>query len=345
MRRLCYAVTVLLCFSNFLFAQVNSASLTGLITDSSGATVAHVRVTAQSADTGYTRTVETDPSGYYFFQELPIGSYRVTVSSQGFATLGETVTLNTAEKVRRDFTLRVGTTEETVEVTATAPSLSPDDASIGTVMGADAIEKTPLFLRNWDDLVTAIEVVNGGVPEGPFAGFSFWEQQLRDGLRPTAIGGSDNHRPELAFEKAGSVGSPTTVVYASELSIRAILDAIRAGHVFVDLTGSRDRLLELSVSSEGNSAAAGDTLRAPSGADIRITSHVAGCQGSSVALLLDGHADAALPTIAVHQNDATFELSWKSDGKKHWLRAEVRTAEGKLQLLGNPVYINYPDAL
>src|SRR5690349_11442540 len=72
MRRLCYAVTVLLCFSNFLFAQVNTASLTGLITDSTGATVAHVRVTAQSAGTGYTRTVETDPSGYYFFQELPI---------------------------------------------------------------------------------------------------------------------------------------------------------------------------------------------------------------------------------------------------------------------------------
>ena len=55
--------------------------------------------------------------------------------------------------------------------------------------------------------VAAIEVVNGGVPEGPFSGFAFWEQQLRAGLRPTAIGGSDNHRPELPLEKSGSVRS------------------------------------------------------------------------------------------------------------------------------------------
>jgi len=137
-------------------AQVNTASLTGLITDSTNATVAQVKIKVQSTGTGYTRTVETDPSGYYSLQELPIGSYRVTVSRQGFATLGENVTLNTAEKVRRDFVLRVGATEETVEVTATAPSLSPDDASIGTVMGSDVIEKTPLFLRNWDDLLRVV---------------------------------------------------------------------------------------------------------------------------------------------------------------------------------------------
>jgi len=95
MRRLLYAMAVLLCLSNFLFAQVNTASLTGLITDSTNATVAQVKITVQSAATGYTRIVETDPSGYYSIQELPIGSYRVTVSRQGFATLGETVTLNT----------------------------------------------------------------------------------------------------------------------------------------------------------------------------------------------------------------------------------------------------------
>jgi hypothetical protein len=150
------AAVVLFCVSTFLPAQVNTASLTGLITDSTNATVGQVKVTVQNAATGYTRVFETDPSGLYSFQELPIGSYRVTVSHQGFATLAETVSLNTAEKVRRDFVLRAGGTEETVEVTATAPSLSPDDASISTVMGSDAIEKTPLFLRNWDDLLRVV---------------------------------------------------------------------------------------------------------------------------------------------------------------------------------------------
>jgi hypothetical protein len=191
--------------------------------------------------------------------------------------------------------------------------------------------------------IGAIEVVNGGIPEGPFSGMSFWEQQLRDGFRPTAIGGSDNHRPELALEKAGSVGSPTTVVYARELSVPAILEGIEAGHVFIDLTGSRDRLLELSASSAGSSALAGDSLPAPSGDPVRITAHIAGCKESSAVLLLDGQSDASLPAKALSENDAKLEFSWMSDGKKHWLRAEIRTPDGKLQLLSNPVYLNYPN--
>ncbi len=206
-------------------------------------------------------------------------------------------------------------------------------------MGCGWRPSVPVDMR----LVGAIEVVNGGVPEGPFSGFGFWEQQLHSGLRPTAIGGSDNHRPEIAFEKSGSVGSPTTVVYASELSVQAILEAMRAGHVFVDLTGSHDRLLEFSASSGRSSAAAGDALVTQSGADVQITTHVVGCDGSLIAFLVDGRTDPNLPPISISQNDATLELSWKSDGKKHWLRAEVKTTDGKLQLLGNPIYINYPD--
>lgn len=148
--------------------------------------------------------------------------------------------------------------------------------------------------------VDAIEAVNGGVAEGAFSGLSFWEQQLRDGLRPTAIGGSDNHRPELSLDKAGSVGSPTTVVYVPELSVPAILAAIRAGHAFVDLTGSHDRLLEFSATSDGHSVAAGDALEAPAGANVQVTAHVVGCQGSSAVFLIDGRSDmplsASLPT-------------------------------------------------
>src|SRR5438270_8015552 len=62
-------------------------------------------------------------------------------------------------------------------------------------------------------LVTAIEAVNGGSEEGPYSGIPFWEKQIDAGYRPTAIGGSDNHDPELPPDRPGSVGSPTTVVY------------------------------------------------------------------------------------------------------------------------------------
>ena len=85
-------------------------------------------------------------------------------------------------------------------------------------------------------LVNAVEAVNGGAEEGPYSGVSFWETQLQAGYRLTAIGGSDNHDAQLAPEKPGSVGSPTTVVYAPELSVKGVMAGIRSGRVFIDLT-------------------------------------------------------------------------------------------------------------
>jgi len=146
------------------------------------------------------------------------------------------------------------------------------------------------------------------------------------------------------MEKAGAAGSPTTLVYAQELSVPAILEGIRAGHVFVDLTGSTYRLLEFSASANGHSATVGDVLPAPLGVDVKIAIHVVGCQGSSAVLVLDGEADSKLSPIAISREDTKAELSWISDGKQHWLRPEIRAAEGKLQLLGNPIYLNYPAA-
>ncbi|HEV3041974.1 MAG TPA: carboxypeptidase regulatory-like domain-containing protein [Candidatus Angelobacter sp.] len=139
--------------------QVNTGNLTGLITDPSNAVVPHVLVTAQNPETGYSRSTETDDAGYYYLQDLPIGSYRVTVTGKGFAIMGQMVAVNTAEKIRRDFTLRISTSSETIEVTTSNSGLSPDDASIGTVITSDAIERTPLFLRNWDDLLRVVSGV------------------------------------------------------------------------------------------------------------------------------------------------------------------------------------------
>jgi len=139
-----------------LAAQVSTASLTGLITDQTNAAAANVEVTVVSADTGYKRTAKTDGTGYYTFPELPIGKYEISVSHAGFATLQERVTLQTAQKARRDFVLHVGSTQETVNVTTTAQDLSLDDASISSVVSNTTIEQTPLYLRNWDDLLRTV---------------------------------------------------------------------------------------------------------------------------------------------------------------------------------------------
>ena len=190
-------------------------------------------------------------------------------------------------------------------------------------------------------LITAVEAVNGGAEEGPYSGVSFWECQLQRGYRLTAIGGSDNHRPQWTLEKVGSVGSPTTVVYAKELSVAGIMDGIRDGHVFVDLTGSRDRLLEVMATSKEEKAAMGDSLRAAAGEAVAIKIHVRACRGSGLKFFLDGHNHPALPEMPIANDEQEIAVSWPSDGRQHWFRADVVSLDGHLQLLGNPVYLNY----
>jgi hypothetical protein len=193
-------------------------------------------------------------------------------------------------------------------------------------------------------LIEAIEVVNGGGDDGRYPGIAFWEEELQRGHRLTAIGGSDNHEPERPLDKAGSIGSPTTVVYASELSVPAILTGIEAGHVFVDVTGSHNRSLELSAKIGVDIAIMGDELPAPAGSNIGFTAHIIGCAGSVVVISVDGKAYPTLPDKVIRSADDSIKYSWPSDGHKHWLRADVKTQEGKLQLLGNPIYVNFSAA-
>jgi hypothetical protein len=190
-------------------------------------------------------------------------------------------------------------------------------------------------------LVSAIEAVNGGSEEGPYSGIPFWEKQLDSGYRLTAIGGSDNHNAELPPDRPGSVGSPTTVVYASELSVNAILTGIRSGRAFIDLTASRDRLLDLSAQKGAATASMGGNLPAASDETVSLSIHVLACQGSSVRVVIDGKHNLGTPA-AITSPDQTLTSHWQSDGRRHWLRADVVSESGKLQLLGNPVYINFP---
>ena len=190
-------------------------------------------------------------------------------------------------------------------------------------------------------LVQAVETVNGGTEEGPYSGVPFWEKQLNAGYKPTAIGGSDNHNPDLPPDKPGSVRSPTTVVYATELSVPALLTGIRSGRVFVDLTASKDRLLDFSAEVKTGKATMGGALQAGSGDSVSLSAHVTGCAGSQVRFLVDGQSDASIPSLAITSADQTLTSQWHSDGKRHWLRADVISKTGKLELLGNPVYVNF----
>ena len=140
----------------FGFAQGNEASLTGSITDQSHAAVANAKVTVRNKSTNFTQTITTDSSGNYSFLSLPIGNYEVKVEQSGFDTASAEMVLETAQKTRQDFELRVGQSQQTVTVESTAQGLSTEDASLGAVIDNNIIAETPLYLRNWDDLLRLV---------------------------------------------------------------------------------------------------------------------------------------------------------------------------------------------
>jgi outer membrane receptor protein involved in Fe transport len=139
-----------------LIAQADLASLTGLVTDSAGAVIRGAKVTAVSSGTAVSRSSTTDEAGYYNFPSLPAGNYEISVDEAGFNHAVAKVTLDPAAKARQNFELVVGAVNTSVEVTAQSAELSHDDSSIGTVVENQVIDTTPLFLRNWDDLIRLV---------------------------------------------------------------------------------------------------------------------------------------------------------------------------------------------
>ena len=169
----------------------------------------------------------------------------------------------------------------------------------------------------------------------------FWNKELDEGCRLTGIGGSDNHRPLEPLEEKGSIGSPTTVVFAAELSTPAILAGIRAGHVFIDLAGTHDRLLEETAHFRDQDFRAGDTLDASKGEHVDFNLRVSAAVGGKIRWREDGEEVAQTASAEVSSTDQTFPWSWVSDGHRHWFRAEVVGDDGKTWLLGTPIYVNW----
>ncbi len=163
-----------------LFPQAGVAALSGLVTDPSGSIVTGAQVIATNQATQFMRSTLTDGSGYYTFSSLPIGRYDVSVKQSGFDAKSQAVILDPSEKARQDFQLSLTGTTSKVEVISTAPELSRDDASIGTVVSNETIVNTPLFMRNWDDLIRLVPGVqaqryteqSGGTASGRTGSFN-----------------------------------------------------------------------------------------------------------------------------------------------------------------------------
>jgi hypothetical protein len=195
--------------------------------------------------------------------------------------------------------------------------------------------------------VDAVEVVNGGFlksdpvgAEGPLSGVPFWEARLNEGHRLTAIAASDNHDATTPATAVQSVGRPRTVVHARELSQTSILEGLQGGRAFVDLTGSPGVELEFTARAGAERAVMGGGLTARAGTTVVFEARLKGLDGR-IEAVVDGRPAAA--TI-VEGADGGRRFSLPADGRRGWVRVNVRDAAGKLLLIGNPIYLNWPQA-
>jgi hypothetical protein len=160
----------------------------------------------------------------------------------------------------------------------------------------------------WDEAVPAgiagVEIQNGGwEPTGvlfTLDAITFWDQLLDQSQRPAALGGSDDHRAGTDTGPfASPIGDPTTLVWATELSVPALLDGVRAQRTVVKLQDGSDPMVEVAADGLG------------------VTAKVTGAVGAELVWVVDGQSEVGIPVDA-DPFEATLEA-----GEGSRVRAEV----------------------
>lgn len=135
-------------------AQVNTATVTGQVADSTGGVLIGATVTAKHLETNAERAFTTDQTGSYNLSPLALGSYKVTVTAAGFRTsVREGIVLTAGDRVRLDFTLSPGALAESIVVTAETPLVNSVSPELGVLIDSQKVSDLPLNGRNFTDLV------------------------------------------------------------------------------------------------------------------------------------------------------------------------------------------------
>jgi outer membrane receptor protein involved in Fe transport len=174
------------------YAQVSGATLSGTITDPSGAAIAGAKVSIANKATGETREVTTNAAGLYSAPNLQPGVYDVTASASGFSAAKQSdMTLTVGAQQTQNFPLKIGEATQTVEVTGAATLVQVSNSTISSEIESKQILDMPLNGRSWQDLATLIPGVNAIETQVPFENGAirgnrgFGNQLTISGGRPT----------------------------------------------------------------------------------------------------------------------------------------------------------------
>jgi Carboxypeptidase regulatory-like domain/TonB-dependent Receptor Plug Domain len=220
---------VLLAMATFsarpLPAQVAGATLSGAVTDPSGAAIVGARVSVTNRETGVNRAGVTDAAGFYSVPNLAPGTYDITVSAEGFATAKNVdVELTVGAQQVLNVPMKVGAANQTILVESAAPQVQLGSSTISSEVETKQILDMPLNGRSWQDLATLVPGVNAIETQVPFENGAirgnrgFGNQLTISGGRPT----QNNYRLDGNSITDYAMGGPGSV-----LGVNLGVDAIQ----------------------------------------------------------------------------------------------------------------------
>src|SRR3989442_1010939 len=218
-------------------AQVTGATLSGTVTDTSGAVIPGVMVSVKNRGTGVVRNVKTDEAGFYSAPNLLAGSYDVTSSAAGFSTVTQSnITLTVGAQQQLNISMKVGKTVQVVEVTAAAPLVQVTSSAISGVVESTTVRELPLNGRDWASLATLAPGVTG------------LNQEVQLPFESGALRGNRGFGSQLTI----SGGRPTQNNY--RLDGLSIADYTNGSGSVIGVTLGVDAIQEFSVISGNYSA-------------------------------------------------------------------------------------------
>jgi hypothetical protein len=188
-------LAALLCPAN-VQAQQTLGSINGTVQDSTGAAVSGVKVTATNTDTNFSQSTTTKSSGFFEIYNLPIGSYSVSVSRDGFQTEQLTgISVQQGGARTLNVKLKVGQVAESVAVSAN-PLLNATDTTNGYTLDQDTIESTPLATGSFTQLAilapgVSAEMLNGTGSNAGLGNQPIWANGQRDTSNTLLVNGVD----------------------------------------------------------------------------------------------------------------------------------------------------------
>ena len=150
----CFALLVFVMIVSAASGQTVTGSVTGEVTDPSGAVLPNASVTAENVATGVKTSTQTNEAGVYSIRYLPIGQYRLVIDAPGFGQLTTPAfALEIDQTAKLNEKLSVGpTSAQNVEVSAVPPILNTNDASLGITLSTNEIANVPLNGRNFSSV-------------------------------------------------------------------------------------------------------------------------------------------------------------------------------------------------